>query len=327
MIECFKKLKMEEALLESDEIKSDDLASDDAEHMQNDDIDIEDLEDLDEGWRTHPKSKNEYLKVKGDYTYDAPTRTYTLTPGTKKSYYKIRLTRGKIAIVSKRQFKRIRKYRWCAVKKPSKEGELWYAKAFIKGKRVYMHQFLTDSRYEQVDHINGDGLMNIEENLRDGGGSMNSRNKTNATGVHYLEYSKCYRARYFEYDGKPTAMRFYVRDYATKEDTRLKAEAWYQSNAERIRQQIIRDGECPEEDRHKPTPQSSNSGERNITDYPDSKYFQVMIRRDEKPHTKCVSYQGRDKEEALQEAVAWRDAFIAANPPKPRGPNKKQKTE
>jgi hypothetical protein len=178
-----------------------------------------------------------------------------------------------------------------------------------------------------VDHINGDGLMNIEANLRDGGGSMNNRNRKDATGVHYRQYSKCYRAQYVEYDKKTITKNFFVRDYVSKEDTRLEAERWYQSNAERIRQQIIRDGECPKEGKYQPTPQSSNSGEHHIVDHKDKNGFQVGVRRDGKPHTKRFSYQGRDKEEVLQEAIVWRDAFIAANPPKPRGRKKKQRTE
>jgi hypothetical protein len=322
---------MEEGFLESEEIHSEDLENPEEGLLEGDDaegcIDINDLNDMEEEWITHEKSKNEYCKVKGSYTYDAATRTYTLTPGTKTRYYKIRLTQGKIAIVSKRQFKRIRKHRWCAVKMKKKEGELWYTVAIIKGQQVKMHQFLTDYRYEQVDHINGDGLMNIDENLRDGGSSINQRNNTDATGACYLAHSKCYFAQYVEYDGKPTAKNFYVRDYATKEDTRIAAEAWYQTNAERIRQQIIRDGECPEEEKHQPTPKSSNSGEHHIIDYPDQNGFLVKIYRAGKPHSARFSYRGRNKQEVLQEAIAWRDAVIAANPPKPKGRPKKQKTE
>jgi hypothetical protein len=328
---CFKKTKkMEEGLLTIEDLENMDDAlveSDDVESMQDDGIDINDLEDLDEAWITHTKSKNEYCKIKGSYTYDAATRKYTLTPGTKKSYYKIRLTRGKVTIVSKRQFKRIRKHRWWTQQIKKKEGELWYAVGYVKGRTVMMHQFLTDYRYEQVDHINGDGLMNIEENLRDGGGGINSRNRKDAKGVYYQEYFKCYHAHYYEWDGKQIVKRFYVRDYASKEDTRLEAELWYQTNAGRIRQQIIRDGECPEEDKHKPTPKSSNSGERNIVDHPDQNGFQVQVWRDGKKHTKWCSYSTRDKEEVLQEAIVWRDEFIAANPLKPRGGSKKQKTE
>lgn len=69
---------MEEVLFESEEIENMDdglLESNDAEIMQDDDIDINDLDDLEETWITHPKSKNEYCKVKGSYTYDAATRT------------------------------------------------------------------------------------------------------------------------------------------------------------------------------------------------------------------------------------------------------------
>lgn len=208
---------------------------------------------------------------------------------------------------------------------------MWYARAKIKGKEVQMHRFLTNDEYEQVDHINGDGLMNIEENLRDGGGSINQRNKTVAKGVHYIEYSKCYSAQYVEYDGKRINERFYVRNYASAEDAvgkegaRIAAEAWYQTNAERIREQITQNGPCPQ--KRQLTARVSNSGEEHITDCPDRNGFLVRIQRAVKIHSTRISYQGRSKEEALQEAVVWRDAVLAANPSKPQGGKKKRKTE
>lgn len=278
-------------------------------------------------WINSKYGKNRYRELRVTCEYDKATRTYVFTPSDMVNYYEIELTQEKTTIISAKDFKRVKRERWCATSRELTEGELWYAVATIGGKKVLMHQFLTNQQYDEVDHINGDGLCNIEENLRDGGGGMNNRNRQNVIGAIYMEYAQCYLAQYYEYDGKQIPRRFYVRNHASKEDARIAAVEWYQTNAERVKQQLERDGSCPEKDRYKPTARSSNSGEDNITDRPYRNSFQVTIHRDGKPNSRVFSYKNRSKEEALQEAIVWRDAFLAANPPKPKGAKKKQKTE
>lgn len=78
----------------------------------------------------------------------------------------IRLTQGKVAMVDDADFDWIMRWKWCAVKR----GLRWYA--MRNGPRpergaIYMHRVLTFAQSgEDVDHINGDGLDNRQENLR-----------------------------------------------------------------------------------------------------------------------------------------------------------------
>jgi len=83
------------------------------------------------------------------------------------------LTQNKVALVSKKDYEKVMKFKWCASNESC--GRKWYAirRKTINGKRVKirMHRFLMglgtgfeDDRV--VHHKNDDGLDNRQENLQ-----------------------------------------------------------------------------------------------------------------------------------------------------------------
>lgn len=77
---------------------------------------------------------------------------------------KIKLSQGKVALVSDEDFTRVSKIRWYAI---SLYGNHFYARAWIRRKKVSLHRFILSARAGvTIDHINGDGLDNRRENLR-----------------------------------------------------------------------------------------------------------------------------------------------------------------
>lgn len=275
------------------------------------------------GWHQNKYGNNRYRRIRGTYEYDATTKTFIFTPGDVVNYYEIELTQDKTTIISAKWFKRVKKERWCAWKSAS----TFYAIATIDGKSVKMHRLLTDFQYKIVDHINGNGLFNIDENLRSGEHGVNERNQKNATGVTYVEGRQSFKARYVEYNGKIEQLGFHVQNYDSKDEAFRAASDWYHSNNDRVKARILQEGPCPKNDKKKRESRSSNSGEKNICDYEDKNGYKVCIERNGKSTSRWFSYTTRSKESALQEAIVFRDAFIAANPPKKGIRPKKQKTE
>lgn len=78
------------------------------------------------------------------------------------------LTKGFVAIVSKEDWSRVRKYKWYThvsagtKKKPGQP----YARATVDGKKVYLHRFIVGANPAfQVDHKNHQTLDCRRENL------------------------------------------------------------------------------------------------------------------------------------------------------------------
>ena len=125
----------------------------------------------------------------------------------------IPLTQGKVAVVDDRDFDRIAKWKWFAVK----QGSSWYAKrATWKPGRIYRgdvvhvlmhHAVLGVRRSIHVDHRDGNGLDNRRSNLRVATQAQNSRNRRKlcgdrttsrykgvSRGVHTINWKKPWRA-------------------------------------------------------------------------------------------------------------------------------------
>ena len=93
------------------------------------------------------------------------------------------LSQGLCALINKEDYNIVKDYNWCAVK----SGNAFYAQANIykNGKRtvVKMHTLLKPNDYE-IDHINGCGLDNTNDNIRIVSHTQNMKNhrgKNNST--------------------------------------------------------------------------------------------------------------------------------------------------
>lgn len=80
----------------------------------------------------------------------------------------IKLTKGFVAVISSEDFRRVNKYNWHVhmsrgtKRKPGQP----YARANIKGKKVYLHRFVMDApALYHVDHINFQTLDCRRSNL------------------------------------------------------------------------------------------------------------------------------------------------------------------
>ncbi len=91
----------------------------------------------------------------------------------------IPLTQGKVALVDDEDFEEISKYKWCA-SKGSRNCHTYYA---VRGYRNHGSS-VTESMHRRVmgfkghiDHIDGNGLNNQRENLREATSTQNMRNR------------------------------------------------------------------------------------------------------------------------------------------------------
>ena len=92
------------------------------------------------------------------------TMTSTKSPSDKV----IILTRGYVAIVSARDYRRVSRYKWHTHLSggAGREKGQPYARTNIGGKKVYLHRFVTEAPdYLHVDHKNHQTLDNRRENL------------------------------------------------------------------------------------------------------------------------------------------------------------------
>lgn len=92
---------------------------------------------------------------------------------------KIKLTRGKVALVDDEDFEELNKHNWQVQK--NKDRNNWYAvrtdHSGKKQKTVRMHSLILNTpKLKQTDHIDGNGLNNQRSNLRIATSSQNSWN-------------------------------------------------------------------------------------------------------------------------------------------------------
>jgi len=92
----------------------------------------------------------------------------------------ILLTQGYVAIVSKLDYKKLKKHKWAITRSAGVNRKLGepYACTKIEGKKVYMHRFIMGGpKGLIVDHINRQTLDNRRENLRIVTHSENMKNR------------------------------------------------------------------------------------------------------------------------------------------------------
>jgi hypothetical protein len=93
----------------------------------------------------------------------ARSRRTVLPAPPDESVRYVPLTKGKFAIVDAADYERVSRYKWCA----SGSGDRWYAVRNDRGRHVSMHRFLIGApKGMVVDHIDGNGLNNRQNNLR-----------------------------------------------------------------------------------------------------------------------------------------------------------------
>lgn len=59
---------------------------------------------------------------------------------------------------------------------PVKDRNTFYAHALVNGRWVLMHRLITGYRWPMTDHKDGNGLNNLESNLREANPSLNAAN-------------------------------------------------------------------------------------------------------------------------------------------------------
>ena len=102
---------------------------------------------------------------------------------------KIQLANNKgVVLVDKDDFNKVNQYSWHIHRAGTKD----YARAWINGKREYMHRLIMNG--DLIDHINGNGLDNRKCNLRLADKSLNAINSKirsdNSTGYRGVTFNK-----------------------------------------------------------------------------------------------------------------------------------------
>jgi len=108
----------------------------------------------------------------------------------------IKLTKGYVAIVDDKNFERLNAIKWCACENNNTVYALHNFKNKKTGKQemVSMHRFIMGlPKKSKIDHVDGNGLNNLEENLRhcesaDNQHNMKVKRKNNTTGYKGISY-------------------------------------------------------------------------------------------------------------------------------------------
>ncbi len=138
----------------------------------------------------------------------------------------IELTQGKTAIIDDDDYDLVKNYKWCAV--THDKGRIFYACAWVNGKRIKMHKLIMDCPQKMViDHIDHDGLNNKRENLRQltkRGNRWNSLpNRNSKSGLKYVtKFKDKWQSRVMR-EGK----RVFLGNYDTPEEASIIGH-WYE---------------------------------------------------------------------------------------------------
>lgn len=113
---------------------------------------------------------------------------------------KIKLTKGKFALVDDEDFEYLNQWKWCFSEGYAVRSEYHHVHGLNHRvqKLIRMHRVINSTpKNLQTDHINGDGLDNRRSNLRNVTKLINSRNrhhqknnKSGCIGVFYTNYGK-----------------------------------------------------------------------------------------------------------------------------------------
>ena len=133
---------------------------------------------------------------------------------------KIRLTRGKVALVDDEDFEWLNQWKWQAVKGHT----TWYAYRYPTlpgGKRrlVLMHRaILCPPKEKDVDHKDRNGLNNQRDNLRVATQTQNNQNArshqgttSQFKGVHWFKATKRWQSQ-IKYNGKKIHNGFFLSE-------------------------------------------------------------------------------------------------------------------
>jgi hypothetical protein len=108
-------------------------------------------------------------------------------------FRRIKLTRGKYAIVDPEDYEKLVKYNWFAVK----ERHTFYVQRNKNGKSEKMHRVIMNPPLDLlVDHENHNGLDNRKANLRIATHAENSRNKKKQSSKTSSRYKGVYLAKW-----------------------------------------------------------------------------------------------------------------------------------
>lgn len=92
------------------------------------------------------------------------------------------LTQKQVAVIDDNDYKIVKDYKWYAI--ISKTKRTYYAASTINKKMVQMHRLILKASTGQlVDHIDGNGLNNLRENIRICNKTENNRNRHSTVGV------------------------------------------------------------------------------------------------------------------------------------------------
>lgn len=127
------------------------------------------------------------------------------------------------AIISKSDEENVAKHKWYLVKSGKNKNNT-YVQTSINRVPIRLHQFILGKKSDKgivIDHINGDGLCNIRENLRFASFSLNNQNKAKRKGTSskYIgvsqtrtsaKYSVCHKGvTYGQYSDEKEAAKIY----------------------------------------------------------------------------------------------------------------------
>jgi len=128
----------------------------------------------------------------------------------------IALTQGYVALVDDEDYGWVSQWKWCALVKPhTVYATRRSARRGGKQTSIYMHRVLLGAAPGmQTDHINGDGLDNRRENIRQCSAQENQRNSRSHVGssiykgVHWHKLGRKWQA-YIKVDGRQRHLGYF----------------------------------------------------------------------------------------------------------------------